>query len=387
MVQLKFHLGATLAPLCVIVPLVAGNPVRLAEDKRPTGSVSHTGFHHISHFGTRTEEHHSWWTRTGSTSHISHLSHDGTHTKEHHHSFTKTGTDAHVTSHHEHTRTDSHKSHETEHRTSLGHDTTSLKTPGHYTVEKREVSVIFSHASSFPTLASHEIPHPSHGPHTATHHTHSTHRSHKEHPTRTAASHTLETVHPTSTGQTASVTPVASLPNPASVSHFLPTDEWFGRGSAPETVTFTWPSLLTVTYPSIPTGHPSYHPRPSHNPRDIEEEQRHHKSTSEFTFNPSTLQTATTIALPSTTYCVTTLYLPHSPVFGSSTKTVWTSTATFYPEWDCHGCASLTVLDPWTMGQPTSHYHHTKTSKSIVTVVSPVCKATQTSIGVILTAA
>jgi hypothetical protein len=108
---------------------------------------------------------------------------------------------------------------------------------------------------------------------------------------------------------------------------------------------------------------------------------------STHTVNPSTLQNATTIALPSTTYCLTTLYLPRSPEFRPGTKTVWISTTTLYPEWDCHGCPSLTVVDPWAIGQPTSHYHHTKTSSSVLSVASPVCRPTQTSIDVILTAA
>jgi hypothetical protein len=100
------------------------------------------------------------------------------------------------------------------------------------------------------------------------------------------------------------------------------------------------------------------------------------------TVNPFTLQNATTIALSFTTYCLTTLYLPHSPDFHQGTKTVWTSTATLYPEWDCHGCPSLTVVDPWTISEPTSHYHHTTTSSSILSVASPVCRPSQTSIGV-----
>ncbi|KAE9378387.1 hypothetical protein N431DRAFT_479427 [Stipitochalara longipes BDJ] len=342
MAHLTSHLGAMLAFLCFLVALVAGNPVRLTEDKRAIGLPSHAGFPNPS--------------RTGSASHISHLSHNSTRIEEHHSWSTKTGTNAYPASHHEHTRTSTHKSHETEHYgSSLADKTSSDKTPGHYTVEKREVSVIISIAGSSTAEASHDIPHPSHSPHTATyppHSAYSTHVSHTAHSTHKEVHHShTKNDHSTGTEQThVSTTPVASITKSASVSYFPPTRP------------------------------------PFHDPRDIEM-QGHHKSSSVYTFNPATLQNATTIALPSTTYCVTTLYLPHSPVFGPSTKTVWTSTATLYPEWDCHGCASLTVLDPWTMGQPTTHYHHTKTSKSMISVVSPVCKATETSIAVTLTAA
>ena len=379
MVHLSSHSGAMLALFCFLIALVAGNPVHLAENKRDTSSIPPLSIPHHSHFGTSTEEHHRLSTKTGSVSHISSVSQDSTHTWKHHHKLTKTGIDANPTSHHEHTRTESHKSHETEHSTSLGHETSSLKTPGHYTVEKREVSEIVTLAGST-AEASHDIPHPSHGPHIATHLSHGSHTphsTHKEHSTGKELSHTSAMVHLTNTQQTPiSTTPTVHTTEAARVSDIWP---WWGTRTQPETFVFTSPSRVTITIPGYAT-----HP-PVHNPADLEA--RRHKSSSKYTFNPTTLQNATTIALPSTTYCITSLYLPHSPTFGPGTKTVWTSTATLYPEWDCHGCESLTMIDPWTMGQPTTHYHHTKTSKSVISVVSPVCKATQTGIAVTLTAA
>ena len=375
MVHLNSHLGAVLALLCCFVAFVAGNPVRLPEDKRATSSFLNPGGPFHSYSGTRTEERNSLWTKTGSASHISYVAHGSTRTEKHHHKLTKTGTDEHTRSHHEHTRTEFHKSHETDHRTSTGHETSvhetkhestlslktlSMETPGHYTVEKRQVSVFTLAVST--AEASHEIPHPSHGPHTETH---STHHSHTRHSTHKEHSHVSATVHPTSNKQThVPTTDAVHTSEAATVPVSLP---WWGTHTLPETLTLgVSPSLTTITVSSH--SHP-----PSHGPETLEA--REHSETLWWT-NPGSLPNATTIVLPTTTYCVTSLYLPHSPQFRPGTKTVWTSTATLYPEWDCHGCASLTVLDPWTMGQPTTHYHHTKTSKSIISVVSPVCKST-----------
>jgi hypothetical protein len=168
--------------------------------------------------------------------------------------------------------------------------------------------------------------HPLHTPHSidGSHSAKSTHGEHSAHFTRPGG-------HSTWTGDSGGSIPTLT----GSVPHFLPTHEWW----------------------KIEAGE---------------------KTPTPITFNPSTLPTMSTITVAAGTECITTMYLPHYPPNGPKTTTVWTSTSTFYPEFDCHGCASLTTVDPWTMGQPTTHYHHTKTIKSIPTVESPVCKPTST---------
>jgi hypothetical protein len=164
--------------------------------------------------------------------------------------------------------------------------------------------------------------------------------------------HSLKSTHTPHSAQSTQGPPS----EPTSIPHFLPTVEWFG-GRGP-------------------------HPLPT----PVNKREERHETSTPYTFNPTTLQTETTITLPQTTECITTLYLPSSPFFHVGTKTIWTSTATMYPEFDCHGCPSLTVVDPWTIGQPTSKYPITKTIKSVISVASPVCMASPTSGGVTLTA-
>jgi hypothetical protein len=77
MVQLKSNLGTMLALLCFL-ELVTGNPLRLPEHKftptQPgefeiTAMVDKraTGVRHHSHIGTKSEEHYSWFTVTGTS--------------------------------------------------------------------------------------------------------------------------------------------------------------------------------------------------------------------------------------------------------------------------------------------------------------------------------
>jgi hypothetical protein len=205
--------------------------------------------------------------------------------------------------------------------------------------------------SAFFTYGSHSAK-MTHGPHTAPPHSaHSTHPLHTPHSTdgshSAKSTHGSHSAHFTHGSHSAHFTrPDGHLnwaedsdgPKPTlsgSVPHFLSTNEWWKR-----------------------------------------EDRK--KTTTPFTFNPSTLPTMSTITLATGTECITTMYLPHYPPIGPKTTTVWTSTSTLYPEFDCHGCVILTTVDPWTMGQPTTHYHHTKTTKSVLTVESPVCKPTST---------
>jgi hypothetical protein len=191
-----------------------------------------------------------------------------------------------------------------------------------------EASQEFHPSSVHSTYGPHsaKMTHPLHTPHSTdgSHSAKSTHGDHSAHFTSPGG-------HPTWTGNSGD--PIATLPG--SVSHLIPIDELLKREAREKT------------------------PTP-------------------ITFNPSTLPTMSTITLAAGIECITTMYLPHYPSNGPKTKTIWTLTSTLYPEFDCHGCASLTTVDPWTMGQPTTHYHHTKTIKSVITVESPVCKPTST---------
>lgn len=485
---------------------------------------------HLSHIGTESEEHHSWFTVTGTdwglytgeghpttktNAGIYHLSHIGTKSQEHHSWSTKTLTpaDSVRTTHLEHTR------HPIPSHTTVIHAFTHLPVPTHSTphspshlpptVENRAIPLMHlstevgdsataedshesDHSHSVKSTHPHHSAHSTHGSHSAKstrplHTPHSAHASQTPYSTHSAVHHTYtvekrqgqdenwtgtEHIH-MSTAPVVGTTESASIPfsfppdwaavarlsllpppfgqekrfgyltpprdsrestaggplstDPATVPHFLPTDNWLGGPHAPQTFTFTTgTSVETITLHiathagdstaggSAATSPPSLNPSPCASNTDLEcvvqgtntitvgtlspaeptsvphpaptrNSRGPRKST--HTVNPSTFQNATTIALPSTTYCLTTLYLPHSPEFRPGTKTVWISTTTLYPEWDCHGCPSLTVVDPWAIGQPTSHYHHTKTSSSVLSVASPVCRPSQTSIDVILTAA
>ena len=237
MVQLKSNMGKMLALLCSLLELVTGNPLRLPEHKftptRPgefeiTAMVDKrvTGVRHHSHISTKSEEHHSWFTVTGTgwalhgekghpttktNAGIYHLSHIGTKSEEHHSWSTQTLTpaDSVRTTHLEHTR------HPIPSHTTVTHAFTHLPVPTHPTphspshlpptVEKRAIPL--THLStevggSATAEDSHKSDHSqsvkSTHPHYSAHSTHGSHSAKSTHPMQTPYS-THSAVHHTYT--------------------------------------------------------------------------------------------------------------------------------------------------------------------------------------------
>jgi hypothetical protein len=312
-----------------------------------------TGVRHHSHIGTKSEEHHSWFTVTGTdwalhagkghpttktNAGIYHLSHIGTKSEEHHSWSTKTLTpaDSVRTTHLEHTR------HPIPSHTTVINAFTNLPVPTHPTphspshlpptVEKRAIPLTHlstevggsataedshesDHSQSVKSTYPHHSAHSTHGSHSAksTHplHTpHSTHPSQTPYSTHSAVHHTYtvekrqgqdenwtgtEQIHMSTTPVVGTTEPasilisfppdwaplagVSLLPplfgqekrlgyltppgdsreptasgplpaDPATVPHFLPTDNWLGRPHAARTFTSTTgTSVEIITLP------------------------------------------------------------------------------------------------------------------------------------------
>lgn len=329
MAQIKFLLGLMLSLLCLHLALVAGSPLRPPEEKfTPT----YPGDFEITPMVERAIP---FTTLIGSpstavsTDEISHELHPA------------------ESSHHSHSVKSTHPPHRVP---PPGHPERAIVSTtlvdGATTVE---ASQEFHFTSAFFTHGSHSAK-MTHGPHTAP-----PHSAHSTHP--------LHTLHSTDGSHSAKSTPgehSAHFTHGSHSAHFTRPGEhstWAEDSDGP---------ILTVIG-SVPL--------PTH---EWWKREAREKTPTPITFNPSTLPTMSTITLATGTECITTMYLPHYPPIGPKTMTVWTSTSTLYPEFDCHGCVTLTTVDPWTMGQPTTHYHHTKTTKSVLTVESPVCKPTST---------
>jgi hypothetical protein len=299
---------------------------------------------HLSHIGTESEEHHSWFTVTGTdwglytgeghpttktNAGIYHLSHIGTKSEEHHSWSTKTLTPAGSvrTTHLEHTR------HPIPSHTTVIHAFTHLPvptqpsphSPSHLppTAENRAIPLTHlptevggsataedshesHHSHSVKSTHPYHSAHSTHGPHSAK----SIHPLHTPHSTHSAVHHTYtvekrqghdenwtgtEQIHMSTapvlgTTEPASIlfsfppdwVPLAGLgllpppfgqekrfgyltpprdsreptaggplsTDPATVPHFLPTDNWLGGPHAPQTFTFTTgTSVETITLP------------------------------------------------------------------------------------------------------------------------------------------